>query len=31
MDEDEDVTPGGVGPVLTFADLQSLVMVGVAF
>ena len=31
VDEDEDVIPGGVGPVLTIEALQSLVMVGVAF
>ena len=31
VEEDEDITPGGLGPVLTIEALQSLVLVGVAY
>ena len=31
VDEEEDVTPGGLGLAVTIETLQSLVMVGVAY
>ena len=31
VDEDEDTSPGALGPVLTIETLQSLVEVGVAY